>query len=78
MAVQGLEYIISLTDQISAPLKGVMKSLDDVGIRGEKAMRKIAYGVAGVVAAGASLKAALDPAIDFNRALNEIKATGRT
>ena len=78
MAVQGLEYIISLTDQISAPLKGVMKSLDDVGIRGEKAMRKIAYGVAGVVAAGASLKAALDPAIDFNRALNEIKATGRS
>lgn len=78
MAVQGLEYIISLTDQISAPLKGVMKSLDDVGARGEKAMRKIAYGVAGVVAAGASLKAALDPAIDFNRALNEIKATGRS
>lgn len=77
MAVQGLEYIISLTDQISAPLKGVMKSLDDVGARGEKAMRKIAYGVAGVVAAGASLKAALDPAIEFNRALNEIKATGR-
>ena len=78
MAVQGLEYIISLTDQISAPLKGVMKSLDDVGARGEKAMRKIAYGVAGVVAAGASLKTALDPAIDFNRALNEIKATGRS
>lgn len=77
MAVQGLEYIISLTDQISAPLKGVMKSLDDMGARGEKAMRKIAYGVAGVVAAGASLKAALDPAIEFNRALNEIKATGR-
>ena len=77
MAVQGLEYIISLTDQISAPLKGIMKSLDDVGTRGEKAMRKITYGVAGVVAAGASLKAALDPAIDFNRALNEIKATGR-
>ncbi|WP_109079248.1 phage tail tape measure protein [Aggregatibacter kilianii] len=77
MAVQGLEYIISLTDQISAPLKGVMKSIDDLGNRGEKAMRKITFGAAGVVAAGASLKAALDPAIDFNRALNEIKATGR-
>ena len=77
MAVQGLEYIISLTDQISAPLKGVMKSIDDVGNRGENAMRKITFGVAGVVAAGASLKAALDPAIEFNRALNEIKATGR-
>ncbi|MBN6067878.1 phage tail tape measure protein [Aggregatibacter actinomycetemcomitans] len=77
MAVQGLEYIISLTDQISAPLKGVMKTIDDLGNRGEKAMRKITFGAAGVVAAGASLKAALDPAIDFNRALNEIKATGR-
>ncbi|THA14537.1 phage tail tape measure protein [Rodentibacter pneumotropicus] len=77
MAIQGLEYIISLTDQLSAPLKGVMKTIDDLGKRGEDAMKRIGLGVAGVIATGAALKSALDPAIDFSRALNEIKATGR-
>ena len=70
MAIQGLEYIISLNDQLSAPLKGVMKTIDDLGKRGEDAMRRIGLGAAGVIATGAAMKNALDPAIDFNRALN--------
>lgn len=77
MAIQGLEYIISLNDQLSAPLKGAMKTIDDLGKRGEDAMRRIGLGTAGIIATGAAMKNALDPAIDFNRALNEIKATGR-
>lgn len=77
MAIQGLEYIISLNDQLSAPLKGVMKTIDDLGKRGEDAMRRIGLGAAGIIATGAAMKNALDPAIDFTRALNEIKATGR-
>ena len=77
MAIQGLEYIISLNDQLSAPLKGVMKTIDDLGKRGEDAMRRIGLGAAGMIATGAAMKNALDPAIDFTRALNEIKATGR-
>lgn len=77
MAIQGLEYIISLNDQLSAPLKGVMKIIDDLGKRGEDAMRRIGLGAAGVIATGAAMKNALDPAIDFTRALNEVKATGR-
>lgn len=77
MAIQGLEYIISLNDQLSAPLKGMMKTIDDLGKRGEDAMRRIGLGTAGIIATGAAMKNALDPAIDFNRALNEIKATGR-
>ena len=77
MAIQGLEYIISLNDQLSTPLKGVMKTIDDLGKRGEDAMRRIGLGAAGVIATGAAMKNALDPAIDFTRALNEVKATGR-
>jgi TP901 family phage tail tape measure protein len=77
MAIQGLEYIISLNDQLSAPLKGVMKTIDDLGKRGEDAIRRIGLGAAGVIATGAAMKNALDPAIDFTRALNEVKATGR-
>ena len=40
-------------------------------------MRRIGLGAAGVIATGAAMKNALDPAIDFTRALNEVKATGR-
>lgn len=75
-AVQGLEYIISLTDQLSAPLKGVMKSIDDLGKRGADSMKNIGIGVAGIVGAGVALKSALDPAIEFSRAINEVKAAG--
>lgn len=75
-AVQGLEYIISLTDQLSAPLKGVIKSIDDLGKRGADAMKNIGIGVAGIVGAGVALKSALDPAIEFSRAINEVKAAG--
>ncbi|WP_105882062.1 phage tail tape measure protein [Haemophilus influenzae] len=75
-AAQGLEYIISLTDQISSPLKGVMKSIDDLSKRGEAAMKKIGLGVAGIVGAGFALKSALDPAIELNRALGEVHSLG--
>lgn len=54
-----------------------MKTIDDLGKRGEDAMRRIGLGAAGVIATGAAMKNALDPAIDFTRALNEVKATGR-
>lgn len=75
-AVQGLEYIISLTDQLSAPLKGVMKSIDNLGKRGADAMKNIGIGVAGIAGAGVALKSSLDPAIEFSRAINEVKAAG--
>ena len=50
MAIQGLEYLISLNDQLSAPLKGVMKTIDDLGKRGEDAMRRIGLGTAVIIA----------------------------
>ncbi len=76
MAAQGLEYHISLIDQMTSPLKGVMKSVDELQVRSQKAMKNIAMGAAGLWGVGTSLKNALDPAIDFSRAMNEVKATG--
>ncbi|MFD1806255.1 phage tail tape measure protein [Pasteurella oralis] len=74
MAVQGLEYVISLVDEISAPLKGVMKSIDDIGNRGKEAMIKIGAGAAGIAAAGVALHNALSPAIEMNRAIGEVRS----
>ncbi len=74
MAVEGLEYVISLVDQVSAPLKGVMKSIDDIGNRGKDAMIKIGVGVGGIVAAGVALQGAIAPAIEMNRAIGEVRS----
>ncbi|WP_409138827.1 phage tail tape measure protein [Pasteurella multocida] len=74
MAVEGLEYVISLVDQVSAPLKGVMKSIDDIGNRGKDAMIKIGAGVGGIVAAGVALQGAIAPAIEMNRAIGEVRS----
>ncbi|WP_424408101.1 phage tail tape measure protein [Pasteurella sp. PK-2025] len=74
MAVQGLEYVISLVDQVSAPLKGVMKSIDDIGDRGKSAMIKIGAGIGGIVAAGVALQSAIAPAIEMNRAIGEVRS----
>lgn len=76
MAVQGLEYIISLTDQISAPLRGISKQIEELGSKGKEAISQIGMGMAAVVATGLALKNALDPAIEFNRALAEVEAAG--
>lgn len=76
MAIQGLEYIISLNDQLSAPLKGVMKTIDDLGKRGEDAMRRIGLGAAGVIATGAAMKNALNPPLISTAHLMKLKLLG--
>lgn len=72
----GLELIISMTDRITGPLKQVTKSLDRLGERGKHAMTQIGIGVVGIVGAGYALKSAVEPALEFNRAMSEIKAVG--
>lgn len=76
MPVRGLEYLITLNDQISKPLKAIKGELDRIGEAGKDAMMKIGAGAAGLVATGASLYSALQPAIDMSNALSNITATG--
>ncbi|WGE32557.1 phage tail tape measure protein [Actinobacillus genomosp. 2] len=78
MAIQGLEYIISLNDQLSTPLKGIMKSIDDIGIRGRDAMTKIGVGVAGIIGAGAGIANAFAPAVAMSNELGKIKGLGES
>lgn len=76
MPVHGLEYLITLNDQISKPLKAIKGELDRIGDVGKDAMMKIGAGAAGVAATGDSLYAALQPAIELTDALSNITATG--
>ncbi|AAZ93668.1 unknown [Pasteurella phage F108] len=74
MAVEGLEYVISLVDQVSAAPQGLNESIDDIGNRGKDAMIKIGAGVGGIVAAGVALQGAIAPAIEMNRAIGEVRS----
>ncbi|MFA9499898.1 phage tail tape measure protein [Mannheimia sp. E30BD] len=76
MAQNVLNYIITLTDQISSPLKGVMKDFDRLGERGRASMEQIGFGVAGLIGAGIAVKSALEPAIEFNNAMANVAAAG--
>lgn len=83
MAVRGLEYVISLTDKMSSPLKHVSKSVDNFSAKTDAfisktkaAMGNIAVGAAGLAAVGLSMKNALMPAIEMDRALGETASLG--
>lgn len=76
MATRGLDYVISLVDQISAPIQGIVKEVDRLGNQGKAAMEQIGYGMAGIIATGAALKSALNPAIEMSNAVSNITATG--
>lgn len=78
MPVRGLEYLITLNDQISKPLKAIKGELDRIGNAGKDAMVKIGVGAAGIAATGAALYNALQPAVEMSRALGEVKALGVT
>ncbi|MCT8830275.1 phage tail tape measure protein [Glaesserella parasuis] len=78
MPIRGLEYIISLNDQISAPLKSIKGEIDRIGEAGKDAMTKIGAGAAGIVATGAALYGALQPAIELSNELGKIKGLGES
>lgn len=72
----GLEYILKLNDQMTAPIKGIMNQIDTLASRGKAAMGNIAAGAAGIVATGYSIASAFQPALDAQRALGEVKSLG--
>lgn len=76
MANKQLDYIINLVDKVSKPLQGITNQVNKLTSQGKQATEQIAYGFAGLVGTGAALKGALSPAIEFQNAMSNVKATG--
>lgn len=76
MAVKGLEYVINLTDKMSPKVGKLTKTVENFTAKTKAAMGNIAMGAAGLFAVGASMKAALMPAIEMDRALGETASLG--
>ena len=71
-----LAFILSLTDKVTAPLSRVKTSFSDLAEQGQNNIKTMGLGLGGLVGAGAAIKASLEPALEMNRALGEVRSLG--
>lgn len=71
-----LAFILSLTDKVSAPLGKVKTQFTDLATQGQQNIMKMGTGLAGMVGAGVAISESLQPALEMNRALGEVRSLG--
>ena len=71
-----LAFILSLTDKITAPLGKVRTSFSDLAEQGQNNIKTMGLGLAGMVGAGVAISQSLEPALEMNRALGEVRSLG--
>ncbi|MBT1120736.1 phage tail tape measure protein [Stutzerimonas nitrititolerans] len=71
-----LNFILKLTDQVSAPLGKVKMGFNELAEKGQKNITQMGIGLAGMVGAGVAISKAMEPALEQNRALGEVKSLG--
>ncbi|MCD5970431.1 phage tail tape measure protein [Pseudomonas quasicaspiana] len=71
-----LAFILSLTDKVSAPLGKVKTSFSDLATKGEANIKQMALGLGGMVGAAKGISESLEPALEMNRALGEVRSLG--
>lgn len=71
-----LAFILSLTDKITAPLGKVKTSFSDLAEQGQNNIKTMGIGLAGMVGAGVAISQSLEPALEMNRALGEVRSLG--
>ena len=71
-----LAFILSLTDKVTAPLGRVKTGFADLAEQGQNNIRSMGLGLAGMVGAGVAISQSLEPALEMNRALGEVRSLG--
>lgn len=71
-----LDFILSLTDKVTAPLAKVSKGFSDLAEQGEANIKQIGTGFAGVWGALTGIEASMEPALEVNRALGDVRSLG--
>ena len=69
-----LAFILSLTDKVTAPLGKVKMGFSDLADQGQKNITQMGLGLAGMVGAGVAITQSLEPALEMNRALGEVRS----
>ena len=71
-----LDFILALTDKITAPLGKVKMGFSELTEQSEKNIKTMGMGLAGVTGAFVGINQSLQPALEMNRALGEVKSLG--
>ena len=71
-----LAFILSLTDKVTAPLGKVKMGFSDLAEQSEKNIKTMGLGLGGMVGAGVAITESLEPALEMNRALGEVRSLG--
>lgn len=71
-----LAFILNLTDKVSAPLGKVKTSFSDLAAQSQQNIIQMGAGLAGMVGAGTAITESLEPALEVNRALGDMRALG--
>lgn len=71
-----LAFILNLTDKVSAPLGKVKTSFSDLAAQSQQNIIQMGAGLAGMVGAGVAITESLEPALEVNRALGDMRALG--
>ncbi|WP_256805995.1 phage tail tape measure protein [Pseudomonas kurunegalensis] len=71
-----LAFILSLTDKVSAPLDKVTAGFNNLAEKSEANIKQIGTGVAGLWGSLTGIEASLEPALQVNRALGDVRSLG--
>lgn len=71
-----LNFILKLTDQVTAPLGKVKMGFNDLAEKGQANIVQMGAGLAGIVGAGVAITESLQPALEVNRRLAEVRSLG--
>ena len=71
-----LEFILALTDKVTAPLAKVTAGFNDLAEKSEANIKQIGTGAAGLWASLTGIEATLEPALQVNRALGDVRSLG--
>lgn len=71
-----LAFILSLTDKVSGPINKIKTNMNDLADKTGENIRTMGLGLGGLVGAAAGISASLEPALEMNRALGDVRALG--
>ena len=71
-----LAFILSLTDKVTAPLGKVKMGFSDLATQAQKNIQRMGVGLAGMVGAGMAISQSMQPALEVNRALGDVRSLG--
>lgn len=71
-----LNFILKLTDQVTAPLGKVKMGFNDLAEKAQANIVQMGAGLAGMVGAGVAINEALQPALEMNRRLADVRSLG--